>query len=301
MDDLGLSDPAPSPDRYAAPHDAVRATLETSFFAETVPTLLAFAGGGRLVDLGCGDAVAQRLGGPRLESYVGVDLVERGAPSSTARWVAHDLRDGLGPVGGEPFDVYFGGFGVASHLTPADLGRLLREIAGHARPGSVVALEALGLYSLEWPGLWSVPPGPGRVLPYQLGGEVEVHPWSPAELRSMFHEAGFDWLWTVDRSVQMGPKVGADGYWPELPPLRCAMNGLLQGDAGSVDTLWEPLPALPAHRAARLHRRLGCARAQLAESAGGTSPQLVAQAVWSLERGSYGGYGHGVVAVGRRR
>lgn len=287
-------------DPYAIGADRVRGTFERGFFAETVPALLSFAGGGRLLDLGCGDSLALELVRDRLERYVGVDLHRRGpAGDERATWIEHDLHDGLGPVGGEPFDVYFGGFGVASHLHPAALGRLLREIAAHARPGSIVGLEALGLYSIEWPALWFGSPGPARTLPYRLASDVAVHPWSARELRALFAGAGLDWLWTADRSVQAGPKVGANGYWPELPPLREAVNALLEGDHEHADTLAQPLPALPSHPAARVHQRLASSRRRLAAGLRGADPQLLAHAVWSLERGTHGGHGHGVIAVGR--
>nr|MBA2792821.1 hypothetical protein [Thermoleophilaceae bacterium] len=59
---------------YAAPeHDAVRRTLEPAFFASLLPQLLVRAGGGRVLDLGCGDCLAARLAGPALTDYTGVD------------------------------------------------------------------------------------------------------------------------------------------------------------------------------------------------------------------------------------
>ncbi len=58
----------------AQAHDAVRAQLEAGFFARLVQRLLAEAGGGRLLDLGCGDGLAARLAGPALTEYTGVDF-----------------------------------------------------------------------------------------------------------------------------------------------------------------------------------------------------------------------------------
>ena len=131
-------------------HDAVRASFELPWLAQLLQRLLREAPGGEVLDLGCGDGAVARLAG--LERYVGVDL----APPESgvdAEFVAHDLVDGLGPVGPLPFDLYLGGFGIASHLAPGELGRLLQDIAWHARPGALVAIEALGLHSLEWPQL----------------------------------------------------------------------------------------------------------------------------------------------------
>jgi SAM-dependent methyltransferase len=189
-------------------HDAVRATFETDWFARLIPGLLAEAGGGELLDLGCGDGMAARLAGGRLTRYLGVDLAPPQDGHGRLDFLRHDLRDGLGAVGVRPFDLYLGTFGVASHLSPSELRRLLRDIAAHARAGAIVALETLGLFSLEWPRLWSRPPGPARTIPYRLSGEVTVHPWAPAELYAMFREAGIEPLRAHDRTLQAGPKTG---------------------------------------------------------------------------------------------
>jgi len=150
-------------------HDGMREAFEVSFFARLLPRLIEEAGGaGAVLDLGCGDGLAARLCGAELGRYCGVDLRE--PPGGIAgEMVKHDLRDGLGPVGREPFDVYLATFGVASHLAPSELRKLLGDIARHRRSGSLVALEGLGLHSLEWPGIWETRPGPARALAYRLG------------------------------------------------------------------------------------------------------------------------------------
>lgn len=286
---------------YAAQaDDAVRARLETGFFARLIPALLAEAGGGRLLDLGCGEGLAARLAGPALTEYTGVDF----RPRPTARFgehVLHDLSDGCGPVGTAPFDVYLATFGVASHLRPSRFKRMLGEVADHARPGSVIALEALGLGSLEWPGLWETTAGPRRSLSYRLGADVTVHPWSARELWALHRDVG---LWPVrvlDRSVQAGPKIGEGRYWPGLPPLRAALGDLLaetgQPDARAV--LSCPLPPLPAGRAAAAHHALQVNRRRLAAGREG-SPAGLARTVWALEARSGGGFGHGLTVVARK-
>jgi SAM-dependent methyltransferase len=293
---------------YARPGpDLVRKDLEESFFARLLRQLLELAPGRDVLDLGCGDGLVARLGGGRLTRYVGVDL--QPPPSATGvALVAHDLRDGLGPVGGRPFDVYLGTFGIASHLSPPELRRVLREIAAHARPGAIVALEALGLYSLEWPRLWALPPGPARAIPYRLAADVTVHPWSAAELAALLEECRVAPLWSRDRSLQAGPKCGEGRYWPGLPPLRAALDSLLrggpaqQGRAGSVQqaraALAAPLPPLPAGDAALVHHTLAAHRRELARRRGPAGPAL-ARAVWALEPPTGAGYGHGVTVVGR--
>ena len=279
------------------PRDAVRETFERAFFAIELERLLAETAGGRVLDLGCADGLVRELGGARVEEYVGVDL-HPPADDAEGKFVTQDLAHGLGPVGDKPFDLYFASFGVASHLAPHELERLCREIAEHARPGSIVALEALGLLSLEWPSLWETAPGSARALPYRLSAETWVHPWATSELEAIFAGAGITPLRAVDRSVQAGPKVGEGRYWPGLPPVRSSLNDLLAGTDESVEALEAPLPPLPAHPAARVHYGLVARRQDLVRANRGLSPQKLARAVWALEPGTGGGFGHGLLAVG---
>jgi len=323
-----------APDAYRAQrHDRVRDVLERGFFARAVPALLARSGGGALLDLGCGDGLMGRLAGPSLTRYTGVDFRPPGT-GLDGEHVLHDLREGLGPIDVEPYDCYLASFGVASHLRPPQLRRLLAQIARHARPGAIVALEALGLRSLEWPRLWDTQPGAARTLTYRLGADVEVHPWSPRELAALYEEAGVEPLYAVDRSLQAGPKLGEPSYWRGLPTLRAALDALLDGrsdaqppaprasserrpsadEAGVAPptaepardpraTLAAPLGPLPAGSAAAAHHALAQRRRRLLDSRPCRvehGPAL-ARAIWALERGSGGGLGHGLLAVGRVR
>jgi SAM-dependent methyltransferase len=261
-----------------------------------VPRLLDAAGGGALLDLGCGDGLAGRLGGRGVTRYLGLDL----EPSAAALpCLAHDLREGLGALRASPFDVYLGYFGIASHLRPAELRRLLRDIGRHARPGAVVALEALGLYSLEWPRLWDTAPGAARTLPYRLAEDVPVHPWAPEELFALFDDAGIEPLHALDRTLQGGPKTGEGRYWPGLPNVRAALNELLIGGA-LLGELTAPLPPLPASAPALVHHALARRREALVQRSRRHGPAL-AGAVWRLEPASGTGCGHGLLAVGRVR
>jgi hypothetical protein len=278
--------------------DAVRETFERGFFEREIDRLLGEAPGGRVIELGCADGLVPQVAGDRLDGYLGVDLHPPALPDDPA-FMAHDLSEGLGPVGDEPFDLYFASFGVASHLSPWALERLCAEIAAHARPGSLVALEALGLFSLEWPSLWDTAPGTERTLGYRLAGETEVHPWSATELAELLSSAGIEPTRTADRSIQAGPKVGEGRYWPGLPPVRHALNALVEGSREHLDDLSAPLPPLPAHPAAGVHHELVVRRRELLADAGERSAQELARAVWALEPDTGEGYGHGLMIFGR--
>ncbi len=281
------------------PGDPVREVFECEFFARLIPTWLAESGGSAMLDLGCADGLAGWLAGPLLGRYVGVDLDPGDVPGGALR---HDLRQGLGPVGAAPYDLYLGTFGMASHLAPRELERLLGDIARHARPGSVVALEALGLNSLEWPRLWHTKPGAARLIPYRLGADVTVHPWAPRELAARYESAGIRVLRAIDRTVQGAPKTGEPRYWAGLPRIRSGVAALLRGERShpALADLSAPLPALPPAAPAAVHRRIAARRRRVV-ACSDCLPQELARRVWSLDGRGSGGYGHGLVMVGRVR
>ena len=286
---------------YAAEtHDRVRDQFERTALERTVGRLL--PKGGTLLDLGCGHGLARGLGAARLGGYLGVDMRDPG-PGLPGRFVMGDLREGLPSLGGERFDLGLAAFGLASHLSPAQLKRVLGQLARRARPGALVAIEALGLHSLEWPLLWDRPVGSARTISYRLGADVPVHPWAPRELCALLEEAGMKPLVARDRSVQAGPKAGEDRYWP-LPPLRRALDTLLTeteteaaGDEAR-DALATPLGPLPPGPAAVIHHALARRRRELVADRTHESASL-ARAVWELEPRSGGGYGHGLLVVAR--
>ena len=288
--------PSPTPNPWAHPAcDPVRDVLEREWLGRLLDRLLRDAPGARVLDLGSGDGTVRELIGDRAGSYLGVDLF----PGPGTEAVRHDLRDGLGPVRDEPFDLYVASFGVASHLSPSELHRLMAEIASSAPRGAMVALEALGLFSLEWPGLWDSRAGRGRTLRYRLACEVEVHPWSPAELARLAADCGLRPLATFDRTVQYGPKLGEEGYWPGLPPLRSALRDLLHDSPEGREVIGAALPPLPAHPAARAHHALASRRRRLGERLWPAAPSELARAAWALEPRTGAGIGHGLMLLAR--
>lgn len=288
--------PGPTPNPWArSSDDPVRDILERDWLAGVLARLLTLAPGGRVLDLGCGDGLVGRLAEGKIDRYLGVDLFP--APGVAA--LRRDLHEGLGPLAREPFDLYVASFGVASHLAPEALERLVAEIAAAAAPGAVVALEALGLHSLEWPGVWDAPAGPSRLLPYRLADEVTIHPWTPFELGAIAERAGLRPLCALDRSVQFGPKLGDGHYWPGLPPLRRVLAALLREDASAGPELGASMPPLPAHPAADVHHALAGRRRQLVARRAAAGPAELGRAAWALEPRTGLGIGHGVMLVAR--
>jgi hypothetical protein len=165
----------------------------------------------------------------------------------------------------------------------------------HARPGALVAIEALGLYSLEWPQLWGSRRGPDRTMEYRLAADVRVHPWGRDELFALLAASGIEPLGALDRTLQAAPKLAEGRYWPGLPDLRGALNALIAG-AGAADALAAPLPPLPAYEAALVHHTLAARRRELLAAGRPT-----ASAVWQLEPQTAGGFGHGLLVTGRVR
>ena len=176
------------------------------------------AGGGALLDLGCGDGLAARLGGrpphalPRTRPRAVRRAPCRASPTICAAVSA--------PSAGSSFDVYLGSSASRRTSSRGSWSRLLREIGRHARPGAIVALEALGRYSLEWPRLWRSPVGAARLLPYRLGADVTVHPWAPRRAVRALRFRGHRTARRARPHAAGGPKVGSGRYWPGLPPLR---------------------------------------------------------------------------------
>ncbi len=239
-------------------HDLVRRTFEERLLARVVPRLLDAAGGGALLDLGCGDGLAARLAAGRLTRYLGLDLEPSVASSAeprprSARWARAGrtaavrplprlLRGGLAPVARAS----------SSGCSRTSRGTRARERSSRSRRSG----------STRWSGrrLWQAPVGIGAHDPLParrgrrgppMGASRAVHALRRCRASSR--------CGALDRTLQAGPKVGSGRYWPGLPPLRAALSGLLRGEP-PAETLDRAAAAVAGWDAgARAPHARGCA------------------------------------------
>lgn len=230
--------------------------------------------GVRIVDLGCGagqgfdiltkidkrdlelDLHRDRVLSPSdVDQYLGLDLshamVDKGnqlfADKSNIHFRQADLRDGLAAIQNDeqPFDIYFSSYGSFSHLTTEHLKGLLLDICSHAKNGSLIVLDLLGRYSIEWPCYWSVNPNnQGAYQDYSmsylntefgLNGDVDHFPmryWTGQELEQLVNELAMEsdgvptMLEKYDRSIMVGRHVDTSEYNPHVTPIRRVVNQL---------------------------------------------------------------------------
>ncbi|MDY7013186.1 MAG: class I SAM-dependent methyltransferase, partial [Cyanobacteriota bacterium] len=160
-----------------------------------------------------------------------------------------DLRQGLGEIKAKesPFDIYFSSYGSLSHLARKDLVGLLRDICEHSCNESLVVLDFLGRYSLEWPHFWSAQTEEDKVRNYTMSYlysesvrktiEVEQFPlrfWTGEDVKQLAQEltaemgVGVEVLKLMDRSVLVGRHTDTREYDPQLKPIRRLINSLHQ-------------------------------------------------------------------------
>ena len=188
-----------------------------------------------------------------VECYFGIDLsaamVSHGneiwADDETVRFEQGDLRDRLGVAKDEaPFDIYHSAYGSLSHLVTDDLRALLIDIAQHGRDGSLVVLDLLGRYSLEWPGYWTATTDAEKFADYSMSylqlatnslESAEHFPirfWIGSEIDTLIQEVvaesgvKVEILKKYDRSLMVGRHFDTRAYNPDLPPMRQAVNRL---------------------------------------------------------------------------
>ncbi len=189
--------------------------------------------------------------------YFGVDLspamIEQGkknyADRSNVRFDLADLNEGLGPIQKEdPFDIYYSSYGSLSHLERSNLVTLLTDVANHGKNGSLVVLDLLGRYSLEWPCYWNAETEKEKFAPYTMSylylgnpeamSQAEHFPiryWGGEEIPQLVTEINskskrgrFQVDVQVDRSILMGRHSDTQEFNPDIPPVRSGINKLLE-------------------------------------------------------------------------
>lgn len=231
--------------------------------------------GVRIVDLGCGagqgyeiltkidrrdlDLGLQHervLPKDKIDLYLGLDIsqamVERGQvlfeDRPEIKFAQADLRDGFGAFKDEePFDIYFSSYGSLSHLNRQDLVELLQDICEHSGDESLIVLDFLGRYSIEWPDFWFAESESEKVRDYTMSYlyseavrkeiESEKFPlrfWVGSDVKDLSQEltetcgVGIEVLKLMDRSLLVGRHTDTREYNDRLKPIRRAVNSLHQ-------------------------------------------------------------------------
>ena len=158
-----------------------------------------------------------------------------------------DLSEGLGEIKEKesPFDLYFSSYGSLSHLARKDLVTLLEDVCHHGKDGSVIVMDLIGRYSIEWPDFWGAKSEEEKVREYNMGylysesvrqtTDIESFPirfWTGQEVRELALEIGaktgvtLEVAKLVDRSVLVGRHTDTRSFNPQLKPTRRLINSL---------------------------------------------------------------------------
>lgn len=228
-------------------------------------------------DLDLGLQHARVLPEENLELYLGVDLseamVNKGrelfSDRTQARFVCGNLSSGLGAIKDDekPFDLYYSSYGSLSHLKRSDLVKLLLDVCDHTEKESLVVLDLIGRYSIEWPGYWGAQLEEEKVRNYSMSylyseedranTKMERFPlrfWAGNEISVLANElqAGsgrrVEVLKTMDRSILVGRHTDTKEYNPNLPPVRQLANSLHEDYLRTdLDRLLLDSAMIPAH------------------------------------------------------
>jgi SAM-dependent methyltransferase len=231
-----------------------RATTGATAGATAVPTTGATAVLD-VLDVGCGAGVALELlratptisapDGPTVR-YLGVDLdadlltvAESRFGDALTRFSRADIRDGLPGV---PHDLYLSTGVPYSHLTRDELADVvtgaLAAAARHPRP-TVLVIDVLGRYSLEWTTRWDRTRWDYRMSFFATDRDVTSTPMSTyggEELEGLLSAAAdaahchLDRITLVDRSIVVGRHTATGEYTPGLRNYRQLVNDLADTD-----------------------------------------------------------------------
>ena len=230
--------------------------------------------GVRIVDLGCGagqgyeiltkidchdlDLGLQHkrvLPLDELSLFLGLDIsqamVEKGqalfADNPHVQFQQADLSEGLGAIKTteSSFDLYFSSYGSLSHLGRKDLIKLLQDICHHGQDGSLIVMDLIGRYSIEWPDFWTAQSEPEKVRQYNMSylyskpvrqiTEIESFPirfWTGEEVKALAQElttktgVELEVVKLVDRSLLVGRHTDTRAFNPKLKPIRRLINSL---------------------------------------------------------------------------
>ncbi|KZL50657.1 MULTISPECIES: class I SAM-dependent methyltransferase [Cyanophyceae] len=230
--------------------------------------------GVRILDLGCGSGQGYEilvkidsrdldlglqhervLPEDSIDLYYGVDIsqpmVDKGevlfADKPNVKFAQLDLREGLGRIktAEKPFDIYFSSYAALSHLSKKQLRDLLQDISQHGTKQSLVVLDLVGRYSIEWPQFWSANSEDEKVRDYTMSYlysepvreslDIEKFPlrfWTGNEVKELAQGltaetgVGLEVLKLMDRSILVGRHTDTREYNQQIKPIRRLSNCL---------------------------------------------------------------------------
>jgi len=273
LDDIDADPYAGAGEHYTSPdrRDWVKRAWEEPAFARHLDDALER---GRLhglrhdldvLDVGCGTGVAIDLlhqvpalvdGRASLRRATGLDLDEgllaiareRFADDPRIGFVRGDLSDAPGTG---PHDLVLSSGVPFSHLPPDELAPALARLATVALRGSatgttLLVVDVLGRYSLEWTTRWDRPRWDYRMSFFVSDSDVRATPmttWSGRDLSDAIACAAASAgarladLRMVDRSLAVGRHTMTGEYTPGLPRLRDLVDALADPGVGTDPAL----------------------------------------------------------------
>ncbi len=226
----------------------------------------------RILDLGCGSGQGYELitrmdkrkidlglqhdrvlPEQEIDIYLGLDysqaMVDKGNEifknKPNVKFKQVDLTNGLKDIKDEePFDVYFSSYGSLSHLSKDALYGLLVDISNHSNNGSIIVMDIMGRFSIEWPDYWTAESEEEKVRDYSMcylyteadkDVEIEHFPvrfWSGKGIDALNKKLNdetdnkFEIVKKVDRSILTGRHTDTCLYNKNLIPMRRMINSL---------------------------------------------------------------------------